>query len=341
MAAAGHPRVALLVLNYNGLEDTITCLESLKQINYPSLSTILVDNGSSIDPTEQALSTCPGLIVHKTGTNLGYAGGNNRGFELARSHGAEFVLVLNNDTVVDPGIVDELLNAFATDPTLGIVGPVVNFMEEPEVVMTDGVRFNPPGGEFFERQAIPIDPESSRPTITDIVNGCCLMIKSAVLDTVGYFDESFFIVHEESDLCLRADRAGFRCAVLGKSLVWHKGSSSFDRSGRQFQRYFDTRNLFFLLKRHAGHIRGSRTFPKTLWSYSRYVSYRYEAELEADKPGAARAVAEGLGDALLGRTGPYVARTRVLATGLQCVLSALRYLSRARRQLLSGQPLSS
>jgi|CXWL01.1.fsa_nt_gi GT2 family glycosyltransferase len=328
-------RVAVVVLNYNGLSDTVKCLASLKAVRHSPLSVIVVDNGSQIDPTEAVHATFPDAVVLCTGENLGYAGGNNRGIRLAMEQGTEFVLVLNNDTTVSPVIVESLIEAFATDDTLGIVGPVINHMDEPHTIMTDGVCFNPgPGAEFFQRKAIATDPGGSRPTTVDIVNGCCMMIKAEALNAIGAFDESFFIVHEESDLCLRAQRAGFRCAVLGKSLVWHKGSSSFDRSGRQFQRYFDTRNLYFLLKRHAGRVGSSRSFGKSLWPYLRYVSYRYEIEAEANKPRAARAVAEGLRDAFVANAGPYLDKPRVGTQVIKAALGGFHRLSRARRALL-------
>src|SRR5204863_3144494 len=119
-------------------------------------------------------------------------------------------------------------------------------LEEPDTVMTDGCVFNAPGYEgFFQRRPVPLAPGAlPRVTEVDIVNGCCMMIAAPVFRRVGLVDERFFLIHEESDFCLRARRAGFRCGVLGEVLVWHKGSSSFKRTGRQTQRYYDARNLY-------------------------------------------------------------------------------------------------
>jgi GT2 family glycosyltransferase len=304
--STGTPAVAVVVLNYNGLEDTLKCLSSLDKVEYPALSILLVDNGSSIDPAADVRRMFPAVHMLHTGANLGYAGGNNRGIERALMDGAEFVLILNNDTVVAPRIIDTLLDAFAANPSLGIIGPVINYMDERETVMTDGVQFNPgPGVEFFRRVPVPLEPGSQQVTAVDIVNGCCLMVRAEVLRTTGLFDERLFIVHEESDLCLRAAEEGFGCGVLGETLVWHKGSSAFDRSGRQLQRYFDARNLFTLLSRYAGRIGHSRPRARSLGLWLRYAFYRYSLELEARKSLAARAVVEGVWDALRGRTGPY------------------------------------
>jgi GT2 family glycosyltransferase len=303
-SASPGRRVAIVVLNFNGLADTLTCLASLRALADPVAAVILVDNGSTIDPGPEAVRVYPALEYIATGRNLGYAGGNNRGIERAMAMGVDFILVINNDTTVDPHILGALVDAFERDSTLGIVGPVVNFMDEPAVVMTDGVAFNPgPGTEFFKRIPVPVDGERPALVPVDIVNGCCMMMSARLVRTVGLFDEQFFIVHEESDLCLRAGRAGFTCAVLGRSLVWHKGSSAFERSGRQIQRYFDARNLYHLLKRHTGRVARSRPWGPSLFHYLKYAFYRYDIESDAGKTTAADAVIAGVYDALRGRFG--------------------------------------
>ncbi|MEO8071118.1 MAG: glycosyltransferase family 2 protein [Acidobacteriota bacterium] len=323
-------RVSIVVLNYNGLEDTLRCLESLRDLADPA-DVILVDNGSRVNPVAEATRTFPGLQVIETGENLGYAGGNNRGIRYAIERGAEYILILNNDTVVAPSIVHALLGAFDADPKLGVVGPVVNFMDERDAVMTDGVAFNPgPGTEFFRRIVVPVDATAAVVPV-DIVNGCCMMLSADLVARVGMFDEQFFIVHEESDLCLRALRAGFGCAVLGQSLVWHKGSSAFERSGRELQRYFDARNLHHLLARHTGHVAKSRPWRSTLLHYLRYAFYRYDIELEAGKPAAAKAVVDGLYDGFTNRYGPYARTRRAGRAVVSAAFAGARRLAHARR----------
>ncbi len=325
-------RVAVIVLNYNGLADTLKCLESLQHLEGDPCRIVLVDNASEVDPRMQAERVLPALESIRTERNLGYAGGNNRGMEYALEHGAEFLLVLNNDTVVAPALVTTLLAAFDRDPSLGILGPVVNAMEQPEHIMTYAAAFNRgPATEFFERVFVPLDVDPPVVAPVDIVNGCCMMIRAAVVRRVGMFDEDLFIVHEESDLCLRAGRAGFRCGLVGRaSLVWHKGSSAFDRAGRQVQRYFDTRNLFHILRRHTGRVPGSRPKVASLRAALVYAYHRYTIEAEADKPVAAKAVVDGVYDALMGRFGPYVDRPRPGA-GALAALFRLAHRRRPRR----------
>jgi GT2 family glycosyltransferase len=300
------PRVAVVVLNFNGLEDTSRCVRSLRELSYPNAFLVLVDNGSSQSPESPCRLACPNLRFLSNGRNLGFAGGNNRGIDLALAEGAEYVLVLNNDTTVHPDLVNALVSAFESERNLAVVGPVINYMDEPDEVMTDGVRFNPgPGTEFFARIPVPLTSAESVLTEVDIVNGCCMMVPAALLHEVGRFDEEFFIVHEESDFCLRARMKGYRNAVLGRPLVFHKGSSSFERAGRSFQRYYDARNLRYLLRRYSGRVPGTRSWRSSAWHHLKYCYYRYCAEMEAGQRVAARAVVDGLVDALRGVTGEY------------------------------------
>ncbi len=332
------PTVAIVVLDYNGLDDTRRCLESLRAVTYPRLSVVLVDNASAIDPAPEARRCLPDVVTMRNGSNLGYAGGNNRGIQAALSAGADYVIVLNNDTVVAPTLVAELLTVFRTDDTLGIVGPVVNYLDEPRRVMTEGVRFNRgPGTAFFTPVHVPLDSTSApQPVRVDIVNGCCMMVRAAVFRAIGFFDEALFIVHEESDFCLRARAGGFGCAVLGRTLVWHKGSSAFDRSGRQIQRYFDTRNLYYLLRRYAG-SNGARPWMSSFVHYLRYAYYRYATEIEAGKHQAARAVVEGLSDALVGVTGPYGALRRRTTLVVRTAFGLGRFASGLKRRVTFGR----
>jgi len=327
------PEVVIVVLNYNGLEDTRRCLESLGRVSYPRCTVVVVDNGSAEDPEPAVRAIMPAAVVLKNGGNLGYAGGNNRGLALALARGAEFILVLNNDTIVAPDIIECLLSAFAADPGLAVAGPVVNHLDEPAAVMTEGVRFNRgPGPTFFTPVAAGAGLDEAPSLVpVDIVNGCCMMLRASALGRIGVFDEALFIVHEESDLCLRALERGFRCAVVGRTLVWHKGSSSFTRTGRQLQRYFDTRNLLYLLRRHRRLV-GTRSLLPSMWQYLRYAYYRYCHELEAGSRAAADAVVEGLVDALANVTGPYDPGRRRRSGPVRALFHLGRGISRVRRR---------
>jgi GT2 family glycosyltransferase len=296
-------KVTTVILNYNGWEDTEKCLARLTSSRCANSDILLVDNGSSEDRTPGIRSRYPQIGVLRNTKNKGYAGGNNDGVRQALSQGAELIFLLNNDTLVAPGAIDVLRSAFEQNPQFGIIGPIINYMDEPEIVMADGCLFNLPGRPgFFTRK--PVENCESTPHVEpcDIVNGCAIAIRRAVFERVGLLDESLFIVHEESDFCLRARKVGISCGILNKVLVWHKGSSSFRREGKEHQRYFDSRNLFPLIRKF-GNANG-RSQGESLAAYLKYVYYRYCHEIESGNRSAALACAEGLADAIRRRTGP-------------------------------------
>jgi len=302
--------VWIVVVDFNGIEDTRRCLRSLGELA-PAASVIVVDNGSAKDLTLALKPEFPAVAFFRSRTNTGWAGGNNIGLRYALARGAEFVVLLNNDTTVSPRLVERLVAAARANPQFGILGPVIRFMDPPSEVQTDGVQFNRPGRPgFFQRQVVPL---TSRPepqvTEVDIVNGCCLMVRRDVVAAVGLIDEEFFLVHEESDYCLRSQQAGFKNGVVGEALVWHKGSSTFQREGKRLQRYYDSRNLIRLLARHWGRPAARSTLISALL-YFRYAYHRYAIEREHGYASSAEAVVEGVYDAWTRRFGPYSTRPR-------------------------------
>ncbi len=311
----------IIVLNYNGLDDTRRCLESLAAVRTDA-HVLAVDNGSKVDEAAIIAREFPWVQTLRNPTNEGYAGGNNRGIEVAVRGGAEWVVILNNDTTVSPGLARRLRRAADASPEFGIIGPVIAYMEEPDVVRSDGTLFNVPGHEgFFRRQVVPL-VTSGEPVVaeTDIVNGCCMMISAKVVAAIGLIDERFFLVHEESDYCLRATQAGFRCGVLAETLVWHKGSSAFRRAGNGLQRYYDARNLVLLLKKHRGsHGRGALA---TWLAYLRYGYFLYCIEKDQGTDVSATSVLDGIYDGLSSTFGPRTPRRRRFLSLLRLVLEA-------------------
>ena len=320
------PTVGIVVVNYNGLADTRECLRSLSAVNHARWFPVVVDNASREDPTATITSEFPGCTVIRRAVNGGWAGGNNAGIRWCLQHHADYVVLLNNDTRVSPRLIERLLAAAEAHPGHGILGPVIRHFDPPCDVQTEGCDFNTPRrAEFFQRRAVSLhDLPSPAVTDVDIVNGCCMMVGAQVFRKIRLIDEQFFLIHEESDFCLRARKAGFRCGVMGETLVWHKGSQSFRRAGLRVQRYYDARNLLRLLSKHGylpGHRRGRLA---SLWHYLKYVYARYETERDAGQIDSATAVLEGAADAVLRRFGPY-------RPGLRPGLSLFRAIFDCRR----------
>lgn len=321
-----RPHVWIVLLNFNGWADTRKCLASLERLTYERWSAVLVENASAEDHLAAIESEFPWCHTLRRTTNGGWAGGNNSGIQYALERGADQVVLLNNDTTVAPNLLDRLISAAEAHPEYGVIGPVIRFMEPPHEVMTDGCTYNDarqPG--FLQRLPVPLEM-TGEPAVTpvDIVNGCCMMVARRVFEEVGLIDERFFLVHEESDFCLRAGAAGFACGVLGEALIWHKGSSSFKRTGRSLQRYYDARNLLLLLGKHPRRRPEQRGFVGSRWEYLKSVYYRYALEREASQPETADAILEGVSDALKGRYGSFVPGRRTTVPVLRWVFESYR-----------------
>src|SRR5262245_40538905 len=127
-------KVAIIVLNWNGLSDTLACLASLRHLNYPNYEVVVVDNGSTDNSVVTLQAAYPEVTLLVTDENLGYVGGNNRGLEYARQTKADHALLLNNDTEVHPNFLGLLVEAVEQDPATGIVGPTIYYFDQPEVV---------------------------------------------------------------------------------------------------------------------------------------------------------------------------------------------------------------
>ena len=306
------------MVNFNGLSDTVECLESLASIGDSDIATIVVDNASREDEAKKIADQFDWVTVIASPVNTGWSGGNNIGIHHAldpmavpemphwRSAAqtpepADIVFLLNNDTVVDPTIFKQLRYAF--EQGYEVVGPVINEYADREQVQTEGVRFNPGDSlEFF--QPIHLDQQNpDQVTSVDIVNGCAVAISRQVFDKIGLIDERFFLIGEESDFCLRAQAAGFRLGVLHQSLVFHKHSVSFNRAGKPLQRYYSMRNLWLLLNRHSG-VRGRKGLWRSRLDYLRHAYHIYCHEKELGNQEGATAVMIGVADAFLKRLGP-------------------------------------
>jgi GT2 family glycosyltransferase len=313
-AEAAVGLVAVVVLSYRGLDDTLKCLDSLRRVRDPHWRVYLVENGTQPSPVAQIQAAHDWIEIIRCEENRGWSGGNNVGIRRAVDDGAEAILLLNNDTIVAENLLERMRAAAAAHPEHGILGPVICWMDEPQQVNTDGWVFNDPvGGGFFQRRAVPWQTtEPPHVAETELVNGCAMWVRSATFAQVGLIDERFFLIHEESEFCLRARRAGWRCGIVSEPLVWHKGSSAFARDSRPLQRYFDARNLGLLVRTHAGAaVLGAGRWRIRL-QYWQHVYWMYAHERSAGRLAGADAVLNGCVDALSGVGGPLQDRVRPL-----------------------------
>ena len=222
------PKVAIVVLTWNGRALTMECLESLASLEYENVDVIVVDNAST-DGTADAVRDAYGdrVTIVENSRNLGFSLGNNVRIRHALENGADFVLLLNNDTVVDPALVDRLVEGITVSKDIGIVGPKIYYASPPDRIWFAGGEVSLSRGVsrhigIRERDTGQYDAVRD----VDYVTGCALMAGRRVFDTIGYLDPAFTAYYEDVDFCMRARREGFRVVYVPKGKVWHKISSS-------------------------------------------------------------------------------------------------------------------
>jgi GT2 family glycosyltransferase len=250
------PRVAIIVLNWNGGDDTLACLESLTQLDYPTFEIVVVDNGSSDGSAPAIREQFPGVTIIENGENLGYAGGNNVGLRYALARGLDHVLLLNNDTEVSPDFLRLLVKGAEADAMVGIAGPTIYYHDRPDVIWSAGGAIDWQRGQTWmvglnERDTGQFGQE---PREVAFVTGCALLAKRAVLEQAGMLDEQFFAYYEETEWCVRARRAGFKIVHMPQAHIWHKISPA-AQADSPLVHYYMTRNRLLFLKATGAGLR--------------------------------------------------------------------------------------
>jgi len=236
--------VSIIILNWNGFESTKLCLESLKDLSYPNIEIILVDNGSHDGSKTKLPKLLRKLKVPTQFINLpsntGFTGGHIAGFEKAQG---EILFLLNNDSVADPQIINNALNIFKSDDKIGAVGGRAFFWNDANPIFNDK-------NQYYSFQTI--NPFTAEVTTLEYglkqcqpnnVSGSAVFVKREAVDKVGYLDNRFFAYYEESDLFARMKRAGYKVIYSPDIKIWHKvGESTRDKQG--FYYYLIFRNQF-------------------------------------------------------------------------------------------------
>jgi len=257
-----HPKVSIIVLNWNGLGDTIECLESLKKITYPNYEVIVVDNGSRGNDAE-VLGEKFGDYIHliRNDKNYGYTGGNNIAIRCVVNHSApDYFLILNNDTIVAQDFLDQLVEVAESDASIGIVGPKVYYYNFPNRIQSAGGKVNMRIGQAPHIGVKEIDAgQYDTQQEVDYLFGCCLLIKKEAIQKVGLFDESYFCYWDETDYCFRAREAGYKVVYTPEAKIWHKAPMKLEVWDKTPSRgkasglphYYMARNNFKFMRKHA------------------------------------------------------------------------------------------
>lgn len=246
------PSVAVVVLNWNGGEDTVRCLASVEEQDYPRLVIILVDNGSTDGSLPRVRSRFPEVRVLENGRNLGYCAGNNTAIERCVQEGITYTLLLNNDATLEPGAVAELVRRAEARRDIGILGPKILHAEEPGRIWSAG-------GDLVVRENVgrlrgknrPDGPAYDAPADVGFVTGCAMMVRNDVFRTVGLLDPDYFAYLEDVDLCVRARQAGFAVVYVPSARARHREASSTGGGYTRRRKFLMGRNSVIFLRKHG------------------------------------------------------------------------------------------
>lgn len=235
--------VTIIILNWNGLKNTLLCLDSLLMINYPYVNIIVVDNGSKNNDADVLLKKYKNkIVVHKLKNNLGFTGGVNEGLKLAKKkYTSEYYLLLNNDVTVKKNFLNHLVHTAESNKLYGIVGPLIYDETDKQKILFSGGSFKWLEGKTYHRHTL-IEKSQECPFVT----GCCFLIKKSVIEKIGVLDERFFAYFEDAAYCLSATTAGFKCAVNPKAKIYHNESSSMGKKNKTYTYLFSRNRILFI-----------------------------------------------------------------------------------------------
>ncbi len=260
-------KIVVVVLNYNGWEVTRDCLDSLQKLkrNDFQVDLLVVDNGSTDDSVKKLRLAYPEVNFLLNQYNLGFSEGNNVGVRWALKNGADFVLLLNNDTTISPDLISILYEAALKQKIGGIFCPKIyfapGFETHPEryksselgkVIWYAGGQIDWENMLASHRGVDEVDKGQYDVMIkTAYATGCCMLIRREVWETVGYFDKKFYMYYEDLDLSIRASRKGYGIYYVPQAYLWHKNAVSAGGAGSETQIYYITRNRMLIGMRYA------------------------------------------------------------------------------------------
>ncbi|BCZ47099.1 glycosyl transferase [Clostridium gelidum] len=288
------PIIYIIVINYNGYKDTIECVESLKKINYKNYKIIIVDNAStnnSIMYIKQSLKDC---FIIELKENLGFASGNNAGIEYAIKNGGEYVLLLNNDTIVESNFLENMIESFSDNRDIGIVGSKIMYYFNKNIIWYGGGNFNwfkfiPTHYGMRELDKGQCDEQLEM----DFMTGCCMLIKKEVFEKVGLLSEEYFMYFEDADFCIKVKEAGYKIWYNPKAVIYHKVGSSGGGEESDFLIKWSTRNRILFMKKYKNKVNKLNFLFTNIFFYStriiRYIEYRVRG-----KNDKGRAIIEGI-----------------------------------------------
>ena len=244
-----RPLVSIISVNYNQSSVTCDMVASLRQITYPNIEIIVVDNASPTDDPTQIAESYPEVNLIRSASNLGYAGGNNLGIQQAKG---KYLLFLNNDTEVAPDFLEPLVDLFENNPKAGIASPKIIYFGTDNLIQYAGsTGINPWTGRSKGIGSKEKDNgQYSVSSTTALADGAAMMVPKKVVDEVGMMPELYFLYYEELDWCEMIKRAGYTCHYVAGATIYHKESVSVGKAS-VLKTYYMNRNRLLFIRRNV------------------------------------------------------------------------------------------
>lgn len=292
------PKVFIIILNWNAWPDTLECLASLKNNDYPNYQVVIVDNGSKERPSAPG----PEVKMIYNQTNLGFSKGNNVGIRYALEQGADYILLLNDDTIVDKSFLTKLVEAGESNKEFGLIGPKIYFYDQKNRIWSAGGKVNWLYNKGEMRGFNEIDEgQHDSPAIqeTEYLTACSVLAKRQVIEKIGLLSEDYFLYYEDTDWSLRARRAGFKCVFVPGAKIWHKGSKS-SVEGSVSYIYYHVRNGLIFAQKFAPWYIKPFVHLDVLWRIKKQI---IKLIFLPKKRAWAKAILLGIKDFYLGKRG--------------------------------------
>lgn len=244
--------VAIVLVNWNQKDDLIECLTSISKLDYPNHSLIIVDNNSKDGSIKEAKKVYKQrLKIIKNKTNVGFAAANNIGIREALKENFDYIMLLNTDTIIEKDALKNIINFMEEKKQIAALSPLILFYQKKDTIWYAGGIINPNRRQFYHRGAFQVNKgQFDKATEVDFLTGCCLVIKSNIIEQIGMFDERFFMYFEDTDLSFRLRNSGYKIYFYPNAKIWHKAADKKTHDRKVYYHYYMTRNKLYLLKRY-------------------------------------------------------------------------------------------
>ena len=259
-------KVSIILVNYNGFSDTVECIESIKKNTYSNYELIVVDNGSTEKPTTSDLNAIKETSIFiPLEKNIGFSGGNNVGIRYAIEHGSDYVLLLNNDTVVERHFLTQMVNAAQKKNDLGVIGGKIKYYSNPDKIWFGGGGFDESNGYVWHKRYNQTDDQGGNDIIEQsFLTGCLMLIPIPIINTVGLLDEKFFLYCEDTEFSCRVRKHGFKLWLCEDAVIYHKVSAS-SGANSYITTYYSVRNTLYVGRMYCNNMRALYQKYFVLW----------------------------------------------------------------------------